>query len=286
MDNGNIYTTKDILKEMCPVRKPIFPTLHLLSLPGAPFHRGRSMQEILDYTMGETETLIECGVDGFIVENHGDIPFPKPDEFPMETVAAMSVVGAEVCRMAKAKNMPVGVNCLANAGVAALAVAKAIGANFVRINQFVNAYVANEGFVEGRAGEILRYRKNIGGEGIAIFSDVHVKHGSHAIVADRPVAEQAKDALFFCSDALICTGHRTGDAPDCREIEEMRVSPCVPVLVGSGITLDNFERIFNLADGGIVASYFKKDGMWQNRVERDRCMRFMDAMRRYRAKMK
>ena len=44
-----------------------------------------------------------------------------------------------------------GVNVLANAALPALAVAKASGANFVRVNQWANAYVANEGFVEGEA---------------------------------------------------------------------------------------------------------------------------------------
>lgn len=49
--------------------------------------------------------------------------------------------------------------------------------------------------------------------GVNCLADVHVKHGSHAIVADRPVAEQARDAEFFAADAMIATGSRTGDRP-------------------------------------------------------------------------
>ncbi len=285
MGNEIIYTSGKNLKDIFPVNKPIIPTLHLCSLPGAPFYRGSSMQELLDYTMDEVEILLKCGVDGFIVENHGDIPFVKPEQFPYETVAGMSFIGAEVSRAAKKHHVALGVNCLANAAIPALAVAKAVDAQFIRVNQYANAYVANEGFVEGRAGQILRYRSSIKGDDIAVFTDVHVKHGSHAIVADRPITEQAKDALFFCSDVLICTGSRTGDAPTDEELREIKVSDTVPVIVGSGITPDNVERIMRVADGGIVASYFKKDGIWTNKVDYDRTMYFMDVVRELRTRL-
>ena len=279
MGNERIYQTGRGLKDIFPVEKPIIPTLHLLSLPGAPYYDGRPMDDIVEYTMREVEILAECGVDGLIVENHGDIPFIKPERFPYETVAAMTCVGSEVAKFAKTHNMAVGVNCLANAAIPALSIAKAIHADFVRINQYVNAYVANEGFIEGLAGDILRYRKNISAEDVSIFADVHVKHGSHAIVADRPIPEQAKDVLFFSGDVLVCTGSRTGDAPTDDEMRAIKVRPDVPVVVGSGITAENVAHILSIVDGGIIATYFKKDNVWYNTVERDRAMYFMDRVR-------
>ena len=279
MGNEKIYKYGEAFSKIFNVKKPIIPTLHLLSLPGAPFYDGMPMDDIVEYTMQEVSDLIECGVDGFIVENHGDIPFIKPERFPDETIAAMSVVGTEVRKVAKKHGLAVGVNCLANAAIPALSIAKAISADFIRVNQFVNAYVANEGFVEGLAGDILRYRKNIKADNIAIFADVHVKHGSHAIVADRSIEEQAKDVLFFAGDALICTGQRTGDAPSDEELRTIKCREDVPVLVGSGMTPENLERILKIADGGIVASYFKKDGVWYNKIQKDRAMFFMDKVR-------
>lgn len=286
MGNERVYSRENKLEDIFKIKKPIIPTLHLLSLPGAPFYRGESMEELLEYTMKEVEILIACGVDGFIIENHGDIPFVKPDKFGYETVAAMSYIGTEIGKVVRKYGLPMGVNCLANAAIPALAIAKAIDAKFIRINQFVNAYVANEGLIEGLAGEILRYRSSIKGEGIAIFADSHVKHGSHAIVSDRPVEEQAKDSLFFCADVLICTGNRTGDAPTEEELSKIKVDSNVPVVVGSGITPENVERIMRTADGGIVASYFKKDGIWTNTVDRERTLRFMEQVWKIREKMK
>lgn len=63
------------------------------------------------------------------------------------------------------------------------------------------------------------------------------------------------------------------------------MSDTVPVIVGSGITPDNVERIMRVADGGIVASYFKKDGIWTNKVDYDRTMYFMDVVRELRTRL-
>lgn len=283
MGNEVIYIRQNRLKEIFSIPKPIIATLHLLPLPGAPYYQGQSIDEILQYTLDEVEDLIDAGIDGLIIENHGDIPFVKPDRIGYETVAAMTYIGSAVQKIADAHKVPMGVNCLANAAIPALAIAKAIKARFVRINQFVNAYVANEGFIEGMAGEILRYRSHIKGDDIAIFTDVHVKHGSHSIVADRSVSEQAKDALFFCSDVLICTGSRTGNAPDKDEIANIRVTPDIPVILGSGVTCENVNELLMITDGAIVASYFKRDGVWYHKVEKERVMRFMEKVREIRA---
>src|SRR5437763_1761049 len=87
----------------------------------------------------------------------------------------------------------------------------ALTAIFGRVNQWANAYVANEGIVEGAAAEALRYRSALRAEDIRIFADAHVKHGAHAIVQDRPLEELVRDVEFFSADAVIATGQRTGD---------------------------------------------------------------------------
>ncbi len=74
-----------------------------------------------------------------------------------------------------------------------------------------NAYVANEGFIEGPAAEATRYRAGLHARDIKVFADVHVKHGAHAIVADRSINELTRDAEFFDADVVIVTGQRTGD---------------------------------------------------------------------------
>lgn len=225
-------------------------------------------------------SYVDGGVDGLIIENHGDIPFLKPDRIGHEITTGLAVI---TDRIRQKVDVPIGINVLANAAMPALAVAKASGANFVRVNQWANAYVANEGIVEGEAAAALRYRKAIGAEDVAVFADAHVKHGAHAIVADRPVAELVRDVEFFDADAVICTGQRTGDAAAVDEIEAMRAATRLPLLVGSGATPGNIATILPLLDGVIVASALKHDGVWWNNVDQRRVAAFMDKVRTIRS---
>lgn len=121
--------------------------IHCLPLPGAPHYEGQPIEELVDYAVNEAKAYAQGGLDGIIVENHGDIPFAKPEDLGPETAAAMAVIADAVRR---AVGLPIGINVLANGAIQALAVAKAAGASFVRVNQWANAYVANEGFIEGR----------------------------------------------------------------------------------------------------------------------------------------
>ena len=79
----------------------------------------------------------------------------KPDQLGPETATAMAVITDAVRR---SSGLVVGVNVLANGAIQALAVAKAAGAGFIRVNQWANAYVANEGLIDGPAGQATRYR--------------------------------------------------------------------------------------------------------------------------------
>ncbi len=211
-----------------------------------------------------------------MIENHGDIPFLKPDEIGHETTASLAVIAD---RLRTTFSVPIGINVLANAALPALAVAKAAGAQFVRVNQWANAYVANEGIVEGEAARALRYRAMIGARDVAVFADAHVKHGAHAIVGDRSIPELVRDVEFFDADAVIATGQRTGDSATMDEIETIRSATDLPVMVGSGVTPDNVAAILERVDGVIVASSLKQDGVWWNPVEAARVRAFVDAAR-------
>src|ERR1700710_2001248 len=158
--------------------------LHCPPLPGTPRYDGEAVEALYDRALRDAEAYVEGGIDGLIIENHGDLPFLKPHRIGPETAAAMAVITDRVRRNCE---VPLGINVLANAAIPALAVAKAAGAAFVRVNQWANAYVANEGFIEGPAGAATRYRSWLHARGVKIFADVHVKHGAHAIVADREI---------------------------------------------------------------------------------------------------
>ncbi|WP_112323065.1 BtpA/SgcQ family protein [Oceanibium sediminis] len=269
-------TTPNAIEQIFARKKALIGMIHCPPLPGAPRYRGASRQEILSFCLRDAERLIAGGMHGLLVENHGDIPFSKPEDIGPETAAFMAVVAD---RIAQEFDVPLGINVLANAPIPAFAVASASGAAFIRVNQWANAYVANEGFMEGRAAEALRYRSRLRAEGIKVFADSHVKHGSHAIVADRSVTELTRDLAFFDADAVIATGQRTGDSAALEEIETVRDATHLPVLVGSGVTPDNVVPILERVDAVIVASALKEGGVWWNPVDAARVATFVEAAR-------
>jgi uncharacterized protein len=263
-----VYPPKpNALQEIFGRSKVLIGVIHSLPLPGSPLYEGQPLQDIYEFAVEEGRRFREGGFHGLIVENAGDLPFAKPDDQGFETAATMSVMAEQVRR---AVDLPTGINVLANGARCAVSVAQASGARFIRVNQWVNGYVANEGFMEGRSAEVARYRANLRATSVRVFADVHVKHGSHAIVADRTLAEQARDNEFFDADVLIATGNRTGDATDLREIEGIRAGSSLPLIVGSGVDDRNAADIFGACDGAIIASWVKKDAVWWNPVETDR----------------
>lgn len=252
--------------------KAVIGVIHCDPFPGSPKYRGKPVSAIIDRALRDAENYILGGVHGLIVENHGDIPFSKPEDIGPETPALMAVITEKV---RERFGVPLGINVLANAALPAFATALAGGADFIRVNQWANAYIANEGFIEGAAAKALRYRSQLRAEHIRVFADSHVKHGSHAIVADRSIQELTRDVDFFEADAVIATGQRTGDSATLEEIDEIRAATTLPLLVGSGVTPANVCQILERTQAVIVASALKVDGVWWNDVDRDRVKHFM-----------
>ncbi len=251
--------------------KPLIGVIHVLALPGTPGH-SRPLAEIIHTAEREAAIYRDGGLDGLMVENMHDLPYLRGTVGP-EIVAGMTAVAAAV--RAVAPEMPLGVQVLAGANREALAVALAAGLDFVRVEGFVFAHVADEGLIQSCAGELLRYRKAIGAEQIRVWADVKKKHSAHAITADVSLAETVHAAEFFGADATIVTGTRTGAEPAPDDLLAAQSVASHPVLLGSGITPNNVAAYCAAADGFIVGSYFKRDGYWANEVDPGRVARMV-----------
>jgi uncharacterized protein len=237
--------------------------VHVQALPGTPREEA-TLEAIAEAAVAEAREYQAAGFHGIGMENMHDRPYLKGAVGP-EIVAAMTAVGREIRR---AVSLPLGVQVLAGANREALAVAFAAGASFVRVEGFVFAHVADEGIIESSAGALLRYRRQIGGDGVAVFADVKKKHSAHAITADVDIAETAHAAEFFLADGLVVTGAATGLPADAREVRAVSEAVEVPVLVGSGITPSNLAE-YAAADAFIVGSSVKQGGRWSNPIDRE-----------------
>ncbi len=151
-------------------RKPVIGCIHLLPTPGSPEYDG-DMARVSNLALEEAAILRRCGVDALIVENFRDGPF-FPEAVPVETVAAISGVAREIVMTG---DVPVGIAVLRNDAEAAIAIATAVGAQFVRINVHIGAVLAEQGIVQGRSFASMRLRANLRSN-VAIWADARVKH--------------------------------------------------------------------------------------------------------------
>jgi uncharacterized protein len=246
--------------------------VHLGALPGAPAFGG-DRRALCDRAVRDAIALTAAGFDALLVENYGDAPFLK-DVVGPETIAEMTAI---IAAIRHETDLPFGVQVLRNDASAALAIAAATGATFIRVNVHTGAMLTDQGIVEGRAGETLRLRRTLACD-VAILADVHVKHA--VPLAPVPIEAAARDAAERGgADALIVTGTATGTRVDARDLQAVRGAAAIPVYVGSGACVDTVRALLAEADGVIVGSDIKHGRIAAGMVDEDRARAFVQAAR-------
>jgi len=254
--------------------KPVVGVIHVGALPGTP-RNSQSVSELVIAARNEAKIYRECGVDGVIIENMHDVPYLRGEVGP-EIVAAMTAIGVEV---KEALALPVGIQILAGANVEAMAVAHAAGLDFIRAEGYAYAHVADEGLIQASAAKLLRYRRMIGATRVQVWADVKKKHSAHAITADVSLGVTAETVEFMGADCVIITGNVTGEPPRIADVQEAKSHCHLPVFLGSGISEHNIAEFRDDADGFIIGSAFKADGLWSNTVDPVRVSKFMAVLR-------
>jgi len=250
--------------------------VHVGPLPTAS-RVGPALADLAARARADALALRQAGFDAIIVENMHDTPYVHGAQDPA-VVASMTVLAATVREAAP--SLPLGVQILSGGNREALAVAAAIGADFIRCENFAYAHVADEGLLErAEAGPLLRYRRWIGADAIAVLADVKKKHASHALTADLDVGEACRGARFCGADAVVVTGVATGRSAALADVASARGSVDCPVLVGSGCTPENAADLLEHAHALIVGSWIKQGGDWRRSVDAERASRMVLAVR-------
>jgi membrane complex biogenesis BtpA family protein len=260
-----------LLQDVFGVMKPIVAMVHLGALPGRPrHHREAGMLPIIEGVARDVETLQAAGVDGLLFCNESDLPYQL--QVGPEIAAAMADVIGEVKRVVR---RPFGVDLVWDP-VASLAVARATGAMFVR-EVFTGVYESDLGTMQPDFGSISAYRTYIGAERVALFSNLTPEFASP--LGHRTIAQRARSAVYLGIEALLISGPITGAATDPSELSAAKEAvPETPVLANTGVTRDTVWRILEVADGAIVGTHLKRDGVTWNPVDRARAERFMEAV--------
>jgi uncharacterized protein len=270
--------TKELLKEIFGVDKPVIAMSHFPPLPGTPLYDEKAgVNGMLEVMRRDMRILLDGGVDGILFCNEGDRPYPLHADF--EAPAVMARIIAELAP----RDRPFGVDFLWDPKVP-LAVGMATGASFVR-EVFTGFYDSDMGAWSLDPASLLRYRRNIGAGNIKVFYNVTPEFASP--VGTRPVGDRALSAVVSSlADAILVSGMMAGTEPDPAALREVKASvgEMVPVLLNTGGKAENIKKYLEIADGVIVGSSLKVDGYTWNPVDEKRVKAFMAAVKEIRGK--
>lgn len=254
-------------------RPVVIGMLHVPALPGSP-QATLSFPDIRDFVLRDAEALIEGGISNLMIENFGDTPF-FPGVVPAHAVAHLTTIANDV--MSRFPDVEIGLNVLRNDGCSALSIAAATNASFIRVNVLSGARLTDQGIIQGIAHDLLRLRKELSAENVAILADVDVKHS--AALAERPFADEIEDVIQRGhADAIIVSGNATGASVDSSHLSEaVEVAGTTPVFIGSGATADSIRKSANQASGFIVGTAVKHGGIVHQPVDKDRVKEIVQA---------
>lgn len=227
---------------------------------------------MLDRVRRDAEAYVAGGADALIVENFGDVPFARGSVGP-HVIAAMTraTVAARVV-----SGLPLGVNILRNDVVGAVAVAAMASGSFVRANVYVGVTVTDQGLIQGNAEQVQAFIRRLGAS-VDIWADIDVKHA--APLAARPLSDLAEDAIERgLAAATIVSGRATGQPASIDDLVAVRAgAPNAAMYVGSGATAESASALLTHADGLIVGTAAKIDGIVTHPVDATRVRAIVDA---------
>lgn len=267
------------LEDVFAVKKPIIAMLHLMALPGDPgFDSHAGITAVVDRAKEELAALQEGGVDGVMISNEFSLPYLTATE-PITAISMARIIGELLPDL----SVPYGVNVLWD-GRASIDLAVATGAQWVR-EIFTGVYASDFGLWNTNVGEVARHRQRIGGQDVKLFFNIVPESAQY--LANRDLKSIAETTVFATLPDAICVSGLTAGAPtDTQSLGIVKAAAgSVPVFVNTGVRAHNVAEQLSIADGAIVGTYFKKDGVFENRAQRPRVEELMGAARAHRASL-
>lgn len=260
------------LKEVLGTEKAVIAMCHFDPLPGDPYFSDSTMEQVVEDARKDMLALQDGGVDAIMFSNEFSLPYLT--DVSTITVAAMARVVGELMPEIK---IPFGVNVLWDAEKS-LDLAKATGAKFVR-EIFTGAYASDFGIWNTCVGKTVRHQREIGAQDVKLLFNIVPEAAKY--LADRDIESIAKSTVFNNRpDALCVSGLTAGSMTEVAIIKLVKEAvPDTIVFANTGVCYENVEQQLAIADGAVVGTTFKKDGKFENHVDRDRVKRFMDKVR-------
>lgn len=229
------------------------------------------MDVLVEKALADAKTLEQAGFDAILAEPTLDRPMGMT-RGPLQLAAMSTICGA----LHREIQLPLGVSFLSRDCGDLFAVAKASGAEFVRISAFVDTLRFIAGVVEPCAVRAWEVRRDGGMEDIAILADIHVKH-AEMVYPQISLETSAAYAQAQGADAVIVTGTTTGEETPLDSLQRVRRVSRIPVIAGSGVSSANLPAQMEAASGFIVGSAIKRKGSLSAEVDPELARALVDA---------
>ena len=260
------------LTDVIGTEKAIIAMCHLDPLPADPYYSSSTMEQVIEHARQDLMALQDGGVDAVMFSNEFSLPYLTSVE--TVTVAAMARVIGELKRDIR---IPYGVNVLWDPEKS-LDLAVATDAKFVR-EIFTGVYASDFGIWNTNVGKTIRHQHMIGAEKVKLLFNIVPEAAKY--MADRDIESVAKSTVFNNRPDALCVSGLTAGAMTVASLLE-RVKDPVPgtvLFATAGVRDEDVEQQLAVADGAVVGTTFKKDGVFENHVDQERVKRFMDKVR-------
>ena len=251
--------------------RPVIGCLHLMAMPGTPYYDASvTLDQQIDRIRKEADILQSLGYDAVVFANEGDRPYLT--KVGPEVIATYVRIVSAVLPDLK---VPYGCGVLIDP-FATLAVAKGIGAKFIR-TYVSNSYEGTFGSQKFHPGKIFRYQKQIGAEDLYVYTYFEAHAGVSLDTRDLHSQISSGFASMPISGMLI-GGPRAGLPPEGSTLASVKQAyPDFPLILGSGGNPENIASLLSYTDGVIIGTNIKKDGYLYNPVDEKRAKAFIDA---------
>lgn len=260
-------------KELFNTTKPIIAMCHLKPMPSDPgFDSLAGIQKVIDGARHDLIALQEGGVDGIMFSNEFSLPYLL--KVRAVTTAAMGRIIGELMSEIR---VPIGVNVLWDP-FASLDLAVAVDAKFVR-EIFSGVYASDFGLWNTNFGEVVRHKFAIGADKVKLLFNIVPEAAKY--LAAREISEIARSTVFnHHPDALCVSGLTAGVETSSATLHLVKnVVPNTILFANTGVNINNVEDQLSIADGAVVATTFKVDGIFEKPVDVNRVRSFMKKVR-------
>jgi membrane complex biogenesis BtpA family protein len=267
------------LDDMFGVRKPVIAMLHLSALPGDPAYDSvAGLSAVVDRAREELAALQSGGVDGVMISNEFSLPYLTKTE-PITAITMARIIGELLPDL----TVPFGVNVLWD-GQASIDLAVATGARWVR-EIFTGVYASDFGLWDTNVGAVARHRQRVGGSDVRLLFNIVPE--SAAYLAERDLEAITRTTVFATAPDGICVSGATAGSPTDLEALALvkRSAGNVPVFVNTGVRAENVAENLAVADAAVIGTYFKQDGVFENRAQKQRVEALMSEVRSLRSRL-